>query len=67
MQHQLRALREAKGLTQEQLATRAGLSRVTVVRHEQGKAIDSDTISAYCSALDCSPNALLGYDAQQSA
>ena len=44
--------REAKGLTQEQLGARLGVSDVTVSRWETGKRkADKDVLAAICEAL----------------
>jgi transcriptional regulator with XRE-family HTH domain len=39
----LRALRQAKGLRQEELADRIGVTRMTVSRLERGEAVSVDT------------------------
>ncbi len=49
---QLVAARQARGLTQEQLATKAGLDVKTVRKAEQGKRLDITTLSRLAVALD---------------
>jgi HTH-type transcriptional regulator/antitoxin HipB len=39
----LRALRQAKGLRQEELADRIGVTRMTISRLERGEAVSVDT------------------------
>ena len=46
-------LRRARGLTQEQLAGRAGLTQAALSRYEQGlRSPDEQTVSALAAALD---------------
>lgn len=56
----LKTLREAKGLTQAELAQKANLSKNTIWNYENGhrspKIIDLKTIA---QALDCNVNELL--------
>lgn len=56
----LKGLRQARGLTQQQLAERAGISVATVAKHEQGviNGIDGETLDAIAAALNCSRQAL---------
>ena len=54
----LRLLRLANGLTQEQVADRAHLSRETVSRLERGNAPTLRTAQALSSALDAPVGAL---------
>jgi len=50
----LKALREAKGLSQEQLAKLAGLSHSLIAKSEHGKNLPrSDTLDKLAQALDC--------------
>ena len=58
---EIRALREAKKLTQGELATRAGVTRATVNRIEKGhpRSIDLDVLEKLAKALDVAPAALL--------
>lgn len=48
-----RALRVFRGLTQEELATRAGLTRPSVGRAEQGADIEMSSLRAIAVVLDC--------------
>ena len=49
----VRGLREAAGLTQEALAQGAGISRITLVRLENGKRIPKlDTLRAVATVLE---------------
>lgn len=56
----LRALREEKGWTQEQLADKSGLASVQISRIERGvREVRLTTILRLIAALDVSPNRLL--------
>ncbi len=57
----LQSLREAAGLSQQELAVRADLSMSLVAKMEQGKKADPrlSTLLALAHALDRSPGALL--------
>jgi transcriptional regulator with XRE-family HTH domain len=57
----LRELRTAKGWTQEVLATRSGVRRVTISRieNEQTKGVDFDTLERLAKALGCDPGYLI--------
>lgn len=48
----LRALRKSRGLTQTELAERAGLSRPTVSTLERGNDVSLDTFLSVLRALD---------------
>ena len=48
---QLRALRKAAGLRQEDVAHKAGIDRTTVIRAEQGDPITSETLIRFMQAL----------------
>ena len=58
----LRALREAAGLTREQLAVKAGRSSATVIRIENGSkhSPNLETLSALAGALGVTLARLLG-------
>ena len=60
MGEKVKELREAKGWTQEQLAQKSGLSRVTISLIETGKPkeIMSGTIKALANALEVPVDAL---------
>lgn len=51
-------IRIARGLTQEQLAEKMGITHTTVQRHESGKRsnLKWDTILKYADALGCHPS-----------
>jgi transcriptional regulator with XRE-family HTH domain len=56
----LRELRQAKGLTQQQLATLAGVRRATISDIERSpKRIDLETLERLCTALRCAPEDLI--------
>lgn len=59
--HLLRRLRRERGLTQEQLASRAGLAQSAVSRIESGAAKDvrAETIKVLASGLGVPPEALM--------
>jgi transcriptional regulator with XRE-family HTH domain len=60
---QLRAIRERKALTQQELADKAGLSRVAVVRVEAGASEPyPSTIRKLAAALEVEPSDLMGAD-----
>jgi len=56
----LKPLREGAGLTQAQLARRAGVSEWTIAKHEQGVVygISGATLSKLAGALGVDPSAL---------
>ncbi len=56
---QLRATREAKVLTQEELAKKAGVSRITVSRLENGHDAYPATIRKLATALGVEPAQLV--------
>ena len=57
----LKALREQRGLTQEELAEQLGITRQSVSKWELGiNEPDLPTIRSLCKILDCSYDALLG-------
>ena len=57
----VKELREGRGWTQTELAERAGITRVTLSRIENGhtKGIDFDTLDKLAKALDCHPATLI--------
>lgn len=57
----LKALREARGLTQEELAEKAKLHRVTIAELETGRGGDSkmSTLSRLAAALGCTSDELV--------
>lgn len=56
----LRTAREKADLTRDELAQRAGVSRNTIVRYEQGKIARADNLEPLCRALGLAPSTLLG-------
>jgi len=52
---QLRRLRDARALTQEELAERAGVSRTTVMRAERGQDIRQSSVRKLARALGTTP------------
>src|SRR5262249_29061409 len=61
LSERLKALREAKGLSQQELATGAGLSMSLVAKLEQGKKADPrvSTVLALAATLEVGPGAML--------
>ena len=56
----IRKYREARGLSQKQLAARLGVSNSRVSNWEQGvNRPDADILAAICTALEVSPSQLL--------
>ncbi len=56
----IRRYREARGLSQKQLAARLGVSNSRVSNWEQGvNRPDADILAALCTALEVSPSELL--------
>lgn len=57
----LRELRLSRGLTQEELARRTGMTLGNVQRIEYGKAksIPLDTLEVFCEVLECDAGDLL--------
>ena len=59
--HRLREYRERNALSQDELATRAGVTRTTVVRLEQRKTgAQPGTLRKLARALSVKPEELLG-------
>lgn len=60
LQNRVRELRKAKGLTQANLAARAGLTQGTVSQLEAGKlSLNLKWMRALAGVLECSPAELL--------
>ena len=57
---QLAALRRAQVLTQEELATRAGVQKKTVHRLERGGQANAKTVRKLAPALGVEPGLLVG-------
>lgn len=59
--HRLARLRRASGLTQEEIARRAGLATVTVSKLEEGRVADpkSSTLSRIAKVLGCTVGQLM--------
>ncbi len=60
----LKTLRKKAGLTQEQLAVKAGLARYTVKRIEDGMldCASVGTLRKICKALGCEPSVFFAKD-----
>lgn len=57
----VQAIRKTAGLTQQQLANKSGIHRVTLARIENGTAKPgSDTLRALSTALGCTIDELMG-------
>lgn len=54
-------LRQAKGMTQLELAERADIDqgRLSRLERHQGRSISLDVMARLCDALDCEPGELL--------
>ncbi|WP_266341280.1 helix-turn-helix domain-containing protein [Kaistia nematophila] len=64
----LKAARKQAGLTQDELATKAGISVVTLSKLETGVNKPAfDILVALAHALEASPSFLLGWDPQADA
>lgn len=59
---ELKALREARGLTQEQLSELSGVNRASIARYETSVRVSMtiDTAKRLAGALGCTVSALLG-------
>lgn len=55
---QLRRIRDARALTQEELAERAGVDRTTIMRAEAGQHLRQSTVRKLARALGVSPATL---------
>ncbi len=62
----LRAVREARLMTQEELAQKAGLSRFTVARTEKGEPARYSTVRKFAVALRVDPDQLMAEDRPKS-
>ena len=64
----LKALRKAKGLSQEELAARLHVVRQTVSKWEKGRSVpDADLLVRLAEELETTPAALLGPDIPPAA
>jgi transcriptional regulator with XRE-family HTH domain len=54
----LKGARERKGMTQAELAEKAAVSRLTVIRIEAGLDANQATLRKLAAALDCEPGDL---------
>jgi putative transcriptional regulator len=65
LRFRLRDVREARGLTQAQLAERIGVRQATISDLETGKArvLRFSLLDALCGALNSTPAELMEYDA----
>ena len=59
---ELKALREARGLTQEQLSELSGVNRASIARYETSVRVSMtiDTAKRLAGALGCTVSVLLG-------
>ena len=58
----LKALRKAKGLSQEELAARSGVSAASLIKYESGEMTPGiDKVISMAEALGCTPNDLCGW------
>jgi transcriptional regulator with XRE-family HTH domain len=62
MQVRLREWRQRRLLTQEDLASKAGVGVTTVVRIESGAGARISTLRKLATALEVTPDQLLGMD-----
>ena len=62
----LASLRKSKGLSQEEIADRLGVSRQAISKWENGQALpETANIIKLCEILEVTPNELLGYEGQK--
>ena len=63
----IRGLRAERSMSQTDLATAANVSIDAISHYEKGDyAPNADKIPALCTALDCSPNYLLGWTEERN-
>lgn len=62
----LRAIRESKGLSQQELAAKAGLSISTVQKYEYASKpqYSHKILESLCTALDCDPSELFSWEVE---
>jgi transcriptional regulator with XRE-family HTH domain len=65
----IRALRLAKGISQDELAGHAGVSRTTInrIENQRSRTINLDVLERIARALDVSPAALIAEAAAKPA
>ena len=63
MADRIQYLRKAKGISQEELAEKVGITpaNLSILKNNKAKAIRFSTLEALCKALDCRPADLLDY------
>jgi transcriptional regulator with XRE-family HTH domain len=60
MANNIKKFREAAGLTQQQLAHKLGIEKISVYRHESGRAgLRESAINDYAKIFNCSPSQIL--------
>lgn len=60
MTNNIKKFREAAGLTQQQLADKLGIEKISVYRHESGRAgLRESAINDYARIFNCSPSEIL--------
>lgn len=61
----IRKIRKSKNMTQQDLADKTGLAKITIQRYEAKKSIPTlDKVTIIASALDCTPMELIIYPAK---
>ena len=56
----LKQIREAKGLSQCQLAALTGIDQPNISAYENGQRMREDTVIRFAEALGCRPGEILG-------